>query len=104
VSDEANGLRSAPPKGAGLTERCPARVEFGDLRCELPAGHNSQHENTEHGKLTWEPAYVGDLRRELRNGSWRWKSLLEGVLSDLGPAMRAQSVDDAREALRGARA
>jgi hypothetical protein len=44
---------------------CPAVASTGQ-RCQLPEHHNSPHEwSDEHGKMTWEPRYVGEMRGEL---------------------------------------
>ncbi len=46
-----------------------------DFACELPAGHNSPHENNDQDcRMTWEPLYVADLRRELEDArdALRW--------------------------------
>ncbi len=50
-------------------DRCSAVSGIGaDYRCQLPKGHNSPHENTDSGsRMTWEPRYVADLRRELED-------------------------------------
>ncbi len=44
-------------------QRCAATI--GNVQCELVARHNSPHQNTSDGTMTWEPRYVADLRSEL---------------------------------------
>ena len=85
-----------------IVDRCPAVCGLGAVRCELPNRHNSPHENSENGRLTWEPNYVGDLRRELEDGAWRWRSLLSDVLDDIGEALTSEAIVDARESLADA--
>lgn len=77
--------------------RCPMVTSHGAIPCELELGHNSPHENTENGKLTWEPRYVGDLRQEAEAAE-DWKQLLREVLDDVG-AMSSEAIEDARRAL-----
>jgi hypothetical protein len=79
---------------------CPAVSSFG-TPCELPVHHNSAH-GTKDETLTWEPRYVAELRHELEDAPWMWKSLLKGVLEDLGDAVGSESIDEAREALKRA--
>jgi len=36
------------------------------VTCQLPAGHDSPHRHEDEGGITtWEPRYVGELRREV---------------------------------------
>lgn len=86
-------------------ERCPM-VARGTLeRCELEEGHNSPHQASgDWGKMTWEPGYVGDLRREIEGGVWRWQGLLADVLEEIPEAWHSEAIDEAREALREAEA
>lgn len=79
-------------------ERCSATCGNG-VRCELPDRHNSPHENNECGRLTWEPAYVGDLRHELKHGPHMWRALLADVVDDIGPSLHSEAIGEARDAL-----
>ena len=81
---------------------CPARAAGGP-QCQLPEGHNSPHRHEdEYGKTTWEPRYVGDLRRELEGGVWRWRGLLADVLEEMPDAWHSEAIDEARAALKEA--
>lgn len=87
-----------------MAERCPATTM--GTQCELDAGHNSPHRSDdEAAKMTWEPSYVGDLRRALRDAQEDpWRFHLKEVLDAIGPELTCDAIKDANEALDQAEA
>lgn len=70
-----------------MADRCPVTGSFSGERCELEANHNSPHRRElEDGVMTWEPAYVGDLRRALEDAQREALALRQ---EDLDAAVRA---------------
>jgi hypothetical protein len=45
---------------------CGAEQQLFGVQCQLPFGHNEPHKHEDaNGVVTWEPTYVGDLRRQV---------------------------------------
>jgi hypothetical protein len=85
-----------------MPDQCPA--ETIGVRCQLDAGHNSPHRNEDRGgTTTWEPRYVGDLRRaveDMQRDPWRFH--LKEVLDAIGPELTCEAIQDANETLDNA--
>lgn len=87
-----------------MPDRCPA--ETLGMRCDLDAGHNSPHRHEDNGGVaTWEPRYVGDLRRALEDAQQDpWRFHLKEVLDAIGPELTCEAIRDANDALDEAEA
>lgn len=86
-----------------MPDRC---AETFGMRCDLDAGHNSPHRHEEPGGVTtWEPRYVGELRRGLEDAQRDpWRFHLKEVLDAIGPELTCEAIRDANEALDAAEA
>lgn len=82
-----------------MAEQCPA--ESLGMRCQLDVGHNSPHRNEDGGGVTtWEPRYVGELRRALEDAQRDpWRFHLKEVLDSIGPELTCEAIRDANDAL-----
>src|SRR5690349_1618108 len=61
---------------SGEARICGAEQTLFGVQCQLPLGHDDPHRHKgEMGTVTWEPKYVGELRRELD----MYRDALEGL-------------------------